>query len=247
MLLLLDILLFMTKLKFNFVPYLLLFIGIYLLVNYGFYKSYFSHLSTFSMVVHFHGAVMAGWFIYTILLTALMYKGNKKWHKLFGWSSVVLALLIVISIVGITKLGYHKGFDRGVAVEKLNRNLLSAYVDIVYFSLFYSVAIYYRKKLTRHFKYIIAATLVLFGPGIGRVMFYNFPEFKYTMFIASYYTFLILVPLWIAECVKAKKLLLKNDYVLIILMFTGYHFFIDYFKATHLWQTIAQGIVDLLY
>ena len=235
------------KPKINYSAYLLFFIGIYIIVNLGFYKSYFSHIKEYSAIVHLHGVVMAGWFIYTIIQTTLMLKGNSKWHKLIGWSSVLLAILIVISIVGITKMGYNRDLNSGVASEKLNGKLLSSYMDILFFSLFYIMAIYNRKNLNRHFKYIIAATLILFGPGIGRFVFFNFPEFKYAMFIVNYYAFIIIMVLWIIECIKAKKILLKNDYLVIIFMLIVYHYINFNFADSNVWQSIAQNIVNVLY
>ena len=235
------------KTKLNYTGYLVLFISIYLIVNLGFYKSYFSHLSDYSLLIHFHGAVMAAWFIYVITQTALMFKNNRKWHKYVGWSSVLLGILIIISIIGITKMGYNRDLKEGALAEKLNGQLLSFYMDILYFGLFYTIAIYKRKQLKTHIKYIIAATLVLFGPGIGRFMFFNFPQFEYTSFIANYYAYFILIGLWITESIRNKKITLKNNYLVIILMFVVYHYVNFNFGNSTIWQSIAQSIVNVLY
>lgn len=219
----------------------------YIIVNLGFYKSYFSHLSAYSMTVHFHGAVIAGWFIIVILQNILALKGNFKWHKYLGWSSVLLAVLIIVSIIGITKMGYLRDINSGQTAEKLNSGLLSSYTNILFFSLFFILALFKRKKVNSHYKYIVAATLILFGPGIGRFVFFNFPEFDYSMFIAKYYGFIIIILLWFIESIKVKKIIVKNDYVLILILFVVQHYIDSNFADTQAWQSIAQTIVNLIY
>jgi len=135
------------------------------LVFFGFYKTYFIQFPTFNNVkhnyIHVHAAIAIAWVSLIIVQPFLIVNKKITWHRKLGKLSYIVFPLLMLSFIPMV-------------INKLNsdtpKDAFFAIGDGTLLVLFYSLAIYYRKKSTVHMRYMIAAALVLFGPTVGRIL-----------------------------------------------------------------------------
>lgn len=135
------------------------------MVFFGFYKTYFIQFPTFNNVkhngIHVHAAIAIVWVSLIIVQPFLIVNKKITWHRKLGKLSYIIFPLLMLSFIPmvINKLYSDTPKDAFFAIG-----------DGTLLVLFYSLAIYYRKKSTVHMRYMIAAALVLFGPTVGRIL-----------------------------------------------------------------------------
>lgn len=168
---------------FYFIALLLILIG-------GFWKSYFSVLdSNISPAQHFHGISMLLWVLLLILQSGLVRVRNMKLHRTTGKISYLLAPLIICSgsLVVLDNLAKRDDpFTQGA----LNIFWFGIFL-VLLFALLYGLAIYYRKNMQLHARFMISTALVFLVPGLGRLfgalsksLDVWMPDFFETMLIA---------------------------------------------------------------
>lgn len=130
----------------------------------GFYKSYFAHFPRFdekiNVLTHLHAFIASVWVLMLIVQPFLIF--NKKWalHRKMGKLSYVIFPLLILSFIPqIIKI---------VRTEDI-ANLFFPLGDGTLLIIFYTLAIKNRKSSSRHMRYMIALTLVLLGPTVGRI------------------------------------------------------------------------------
>ena len=135
------------------------------LVFFGFYKTYFIQFPSFRNVkhnyIHVHAAFATIWVTLIIVQPFLIVKKKISWHRKLGRLSYFIFPLLILSFIPSV-------------INKLNSDT----PKVVFFPigdgtllvLFYSLAIYFRRKSSIHMRYMIAAALVLFGPTVGRIL-----------------------------------------------------------------------------
>ncbi|NIJ54209.1 hypothetical protein [Dyadobacter arcticus] len=141
--------------------YLLLFIP---LIFAAFYKSYlvkFPHYEiNFDNTIHIHAFLASLWVLMLIVQPFLIVNKELAWHRLVGkLSYVVFPLLILSFIPGIAKL-----INSGETIF-----IFFPISDCLYMIVLYSLAIFYKKKSPKHMRFMIASSLALLGPTIGRI------------------------------------------------------------------------------
>lgn len=158
--------------------YLYLSIGI-VIVFWGFSESYFTKLGQTTLAYHFHGISATLWMILLIIQPFLYKKGYMKIHRYIGWSSLILVPILVLS-----------GFQM---MRLMIQNQANYPPDIVYsfafidaitlfgFTILYSLAIFYRKNLKLHARFMVCTLFGPLIPAITRVFFsiglaHNFNE-----------------------------------------------------------------------
>lgn len=130
----------------------------------GFYKSYFQPFPNFGkkldVYLHIHSIIASLWV--AILIAQPFLIANKKvaWHRIVGKGSYVVFPLLILSFFP----RIIKTYDAGEF-----QYLFFPFADGLLLILFYSLAIYYKKKTARHMRYMIASALVLLGPTVGRI------------------------------------------------------------------------------
>lgn len=148
----------MPKNKFYKYAHLYLALGL-VVVLLGFSTTYFGRLGDFTLPYHVHGISATLWMILLIVQPYLFQKGRLKTHKYLGWASLVLVPLIVICGVIMMRLMI-QGQEN--YPPKLVYQL--AFIDactLFSFGLLYVLALYFRKKLTLHSRFMVAT---IFGP-----------------------------------------------------------------------------------
>ncbi len=130
----------------------------------GFYKTYIGLFPDFGeridFYIHLHTLFASLWIVMLIVQPILIV--NKKWalHRKVGKLSYVLFPLLILSFIP----QMIKMVNRGEA-----HDLFFPVSDSIMLTLLYSLAIYNRKRSSRHMRYMIAIALVFLGPTIGRI------------------------------------------------------------------------------
>lgn len=149
-----------------------LFIGIWLCAIIGFHKSYtinFPQFKGFQWEQHFHGTMLMSWFLLLITQPLLIKYNKRSIHRNIGKISYVLAPLVCYSIFLVSRMVYFR--------EIINRPIPSVLAQlsldiptIFIFGLFFALAMINRKDAAVHMRYMIATSLLMIGPGLGRAL-----------------------------------------------------------------------------
>ena len=144
-----------------------------LLVLIGYFRSYyarpfFDNPPFANSLVHFHAITMTIWVLYFTAQIALVRTKNLKLHMTMGLSGIFLAAVVIV--VGmITAWDTH--IVRGTAPAGIPAHsfFIVPVLDMLFFALFFSGAIYYRKKPAQH-KTLMLMTAINFAPAaIARI------------------------------------------------------------------------------
>ena len=223
----------------------LFFAAILLLVFAGFYKTYFGLFPSFAHVTsiqHIHGSLFLLWFIMLVVQPLLIRKRMYAWHRLIGKASYVLVPLIVVSIYFIARELYQAAPPAMTEQDRI-ANLFTPFYQIVDFVSLYALAIYYRKKISYHMRYMIATSLAIYGAATRR-FFIHLVGLSSQQ--AALYTFLltgmILLGLIAYDARHGKSF---RPYVVALAIVTlsalGFYFF----RYGQLWQGFGARIAHL--
>jgi hypothetical protein len=134
-----------------------------------------------------HGAVFSAWLAFFIFQSTLVRTHNVKLHRRTGWFGAALGVLI--PVLGIwTAIIMHR-FDfahfHAIVVQAQPTAASITFfsiqaLDITSFTVFFWLAIYWRKKPEFHRRLVLIATCVLTSAGFGR-----FPMIPHPWFYAG--------------------------------------------------------------
>lgn len=138
-----------------------------LIVLAGFFKSYyfraFFDVSPIpNSLVHAHGVVMSLWVVYFTAQVTLIRTKNIKLHMTMGLVGIALAMIVIG--VGLAT-AYDSQFIRGATIPGMHPHsffLIPAF-DMLLFAVFFSGAIYFRKRPAEH-KSLMLMTAINFLP-----------------------------------------------------------------------------------
>lgn len=148
------------------------FILIWVMALIGFHQTYtvfFPTFKGFRWEQHFHGAMLMAWFLMLIVQPFLIKFEKYDWHRALGKVGYVLAPLVCFSILEVSRMVYF----RETANRPENDVLAQLSLDIptiLAFALFTSLAFWYQKQPAAHMRYMIATSLLMIGPGLGRAL-----------------------------------------------------------------------------
>jgi len=130
----------------------------------GFYKSYIQPFPDYgkniNTLVHLHAFIATVWILMLIVQPFLIFNKRQALHRKVGKLSYIIFPLLILSFIPqVIKI---------IRTENIN-NLFFPLGDGTLLVLFYSLAIYYRKKSSKHMRYMIATALVFLGPSVGRI------------------------------------------------------------------------------
>jgi len=156
--------------------YFLLILG--LLVAFGFYKPYFALFpdfnSSITLLVHIHATALLIWVLLLIIQPVLVLKRKYRIHRILGKFSYVLVFVIVATSIGVMMKQYNEGIAQKMSAITSLKTLIIPFAEIFTFSVFYVLAVIYRRNIALHMRYIICTALVLITPSLARVMGYWF-------------------------------------------------------------------------
>lgn len=130
----------------------------------GFYKTYFIQFPSFeeniTSFIHLHAIIASIWILLLIVQPLLILNRNNKVYRKIGKLSYIVFPILILSFVP-------------QMIRIINSDapqfLFFPLADSVLLILFYSLAIYHRRKVSKHMRYIIGSATVFLGPTIGRI------------------------------------------------------------------------------
>ena len=152
--------------------YLILALIIAIVVVAGFSQTFNARLlhppSPRPPIVYIHAAVFTSWVILFMLQAALIATGNDQLNReegVLGFAlGVTLAITGVATAIIMTKFYSQPGHGDPAASLAISLN------DMLEYSIFFGLAIYWRKKPEFHRRLMFIATCTLTGPAIGRML-----------------------------------------------------------------------------
>ena len=147
-------------------PYYFLLLLLIALV--GFFPSFFSRLGDAKPVHVFHGGIATLWMLLLISQGWLVRNRQLGLHRLVGKCSIVLAVLFVVSALMIS----HDMLTRDGGFAKMFGPRL-AFIDlstVAYFTFCYCAAIYYRRNMQLHARFMVCTALPLLPPALSRAL-----------------------------------------------------------------------------
>ena len=188
----------MKKLKFNYANLGYWFLLLILFAFAGFYTTYFSKLFLPTpYIIHFHFVLLALWVFMLIAQPFLIKYKKLSTHRLLGKVSYLLVPLVLITSWLLTRNEYYRKIDIlqndvTVGLQDINQFEIlkkasvdpAAFISIIWFITFYSLAITFRKKATKHARYMLATALILLSTCLlififGQLSFYIMPNFDW--------------------------------------------------------------------
>ena len=134
----------------------------------GFYPSYYGRLGEAKALHQFHGGVATLWMLLLIGQGWLMRTRRLALHRTIGKCSIVLAALFVVSGLLIMRdmLTRDSGFARMFGPRLAFIDLSS----VLFFAFAYGAAIYYRRNMALHARFMVCTALPLLPPALSRAL-----------------------------------------------------------------------------
>ena len=152
----------------------------------GFWVTYFTRpAETLSGYDHLHGFAMLAWCVMLILQSFLVRTSRRDLHGTMGKLSYLIAPLVIVSTV---MLANYKINFRGLTDEGLYVLGLQVFI-LIQFTVFYAMAIYYRKMPDVHARWMICTAITLLDPIFARIILVNFIHVPIETGIAQYITY----------------------------------------------------------
>ena len=130
----------------------------------GFYKTYFIQFPSFeeniTNFIHLHAIIASIWILLLIVQPLLILNRKNKLHRKIGQLSYIIFPILILSFV--------PQMIRIIHSDNL-QFLFFPLADSVLLILFYSLAMYHRRNVFKHMRYIIGTATVFLGPTIGRI------------------------------------------------------------------------------
>ena len=219
-----------------------LFIGIWLCAIIGFHKTYtvnFPDFKGFQWVQHFHGAMLMSWFLMLMVQPLLIRFHKPRIHRNLGKLGYVLAPMVCYSIFLVTRMVYFR--EIAVRPEESVLGQLSLDIPTIFiFGLFFALAMINRKDSAVHMRYMVATSLLMIGPGLGRALIiFGGTPFPVAVTIVYYISEIIAVLFLVNDIRK------RNNYkpfltITIILLLNHLCWG---FQTAAWWQSIAKWFV----
>ncbi len=225
----------------------ILFLSVLVVIFLGFYKTYFGILDSFeeiSTALHLHTLLFLFWFAMLFIQPYLIRKKKFRLHRIIGKSSYILVPLLVISVFFVAKQQYIR--DIGLmSRDQCIANLIVPLPQIALFVGFYIMSIVHRKNVGFHVRYIVSATLVLIGPGIGRFFILGLGlTFQEAVMASFLVTELVALGLILYDRKNGNN---PKPYVILLGLFIFTHIAWFFLPQSVLWQTLCGNFVDLVF
>ena len=182
------------------------FAGFLLLALIAFWPSYLSRPAASSGYTHLHAVTATAWMLLLIVQSWAIGSHRVALHRTSGKASYVLAPVIVASVLLLAH-------DRisGIAPPDYPLQTYILYLQIslaLLFALSYALAIWTRKSVARHSRFMVCTALTLIDPILIRIMFWIDPtpswNYQWVTFGATDLVFLILI--WLERNNRAGRL-----------------------------------------
>lgn len=121
------------------------------------------------LYLHFHGAVFLGWYALLALQARLIGGGQVALHKRLGQASVALAVAIVVIGYLVVRDAVHKP-DMIIAGQPAIWGSVFPVLDIVTFSVAYTLGIANRANAPAHKRFMLLAAMMMIDAAMARLV-----------------------------------------------------------------------------
>jgi hypothetical protein len=131
-------------------------------------RAFFDVVPIANNLVHLHGIVMTLWVIFFTMQVTLIRTKNVKLHITMGMIGVGLAILVFT--VGMAT-AYDSLIVRRSAPPGIEPHQFYAvpFFDMILFAVFFSVAIFYRKRPAEHKSLMLLTAINFLSPAVARI------------------------------------------------------------------------------
>ncbi|MCI0603092.1 hypothetical protein L0156_08750 [bacterium] len=132
-------------------------------------KGFFEAPPLASVLVHLHGIVMTAWVALFITQVTLISANRIKTHQHLGLAAIGLAILIIL--IGFFTAVRAAKFGSASAPPGIPRLafLLIPLTDMIMFAIFFSAAIFFRKKPAEHKRLMLLTAINFLPPAVARI------------------------------------------------------------------------------
>ena len=181
----------------------------------GFYNSYIRFLPDFNrfpIIIHLHFFAFLCWFALLIIQPVLIKKNKIEMHRRIGKLSYFLVPVLIITIA----LLIAQQVQRQLTTSKQDAafTAMVGLLDILSFSIFYTIAMVNKKNIRWHVGFLLAATLIILNPGLSRLL--NQIQPGLGLIVAALLPFVISISIIILEKIKYKRAILHSPYFLFL-------------------------------
>ncbi len=223
------------------------FLAILVIVLLGFFQSYLAFVPrTIPIWAHLQFASFLLWFALLIAQPFLIKLKRSRLHRKLGKASYFLIPVLVFSAHMMQRYAYMHLLVSLSPDDRLDP-LLTAYLDLFFFVLFYVIAIIFRNNLPLHICYIVGTSLILLNPGLSRLFGDLFGEGLAAELLTFGLQLAVVPGFMIYEHRNVKKNIWKSPWPLLfslILLKTVLYYILP---GTGVWQWVAGEIVRWTY
>jgi hypothetical protein len=228
----------------------LFFIAFFLLMLWGFWRTYFIRISEQENYrMHLHGAALILWCLILIVQPYLIRSKKVKIHRSLGKFSYFLVPLLVFSTIDLLK---YKLVGKDLLTNSDNFFIALVLNALVAFVILYSLAIYHKRKGTIHARYMLSTAFPMVTPITDRIIHIFFPSWLRLAPtldgrpIAPVFGFvlvdLLLIGLIIWDWRSHKRL---NIFPFVLLLLLAYHFSVLNFYKYPFWIAFCKWFAAL--
>lgn len=218
-----------------------------IIVHVGFGATYikeFPVFQKFNWLHHIHGALMGTWVMLLILQPVLIHFKKFTSHRLLGKVSYLLAPCMLVSMVFIARQNYETGILKKTAADVMAVQSIT-WMQIVLFTLFYSLAIYSRKNTYFHMRFMIGTAIVMLGPPINRILVSYFTDIPVpTILLISLYVKTAVAAVLLLNDLAKRKNITPGLIVFGAFLFSDVVYHLRYADA---WQAVGRFIMNSIY
>jgi hypothetical protein len=132
----------------------------------GFWRTYFGQYPEFKNILkthHFHAAAASAWIALLIVQPILIQTGQLRWHRMLGKFSYFLFPVLLVSFGLMIQMNMYS-----------LQGIFGPTAEVVLLTMFFVLAIVYRKQTDKHMRYMILCALVFIDPTVARLLIPHF-------------------------------------------------------------------------
>jgi len=223
-----------------------LFLAILVFAGLGFFKTYFGlfpHFHGLPTVAHFHAIGFLLWFALLLVQPLLIRYDQLPLHRRLGKFSYFLVPYIALTVFGMARAAYQsKGSSWLLGVYP--PSLFFAVLGLGNFLLFYGLAIIYKQNRAYHMRYLIATSLALIEPSLGRFFHLWLRLNPVGGILTLLIVYAIIIGLMVYDKVKFGRV--HKAYYVVLGVTVLIDIAVPTIPRTQLWQAIALKIGSYL-
>jgi hypothetical protein len=187
-----------------------------------------------------HGLVFTAWTVLLVVQTSLVTVGNLVWHRRLGYSSVVLAVLMVVFAAALALERTQTWLeDPSFPAGEVLQFLAIPTTTVLYFAGMYAAALGYRQQPAVHKRLMVLASLDIFTPAVARLPYLTTLSSTYHYLVIDLALLALVVHDW-RSSKRVHPATLWGGAVLVTSQVGR-----ELLAQTDTWMTIAVWLLDL--